>query len=91
MDFDSTISWELILGFIVALIGIFQLQSIRKQLKAGFFSEYTKRYQEIVLNFPENVNDKDFNISEMSKEDRDKFMRYVRVYFDLCSEEDGSI
>jgi hypothetical protein len=57
------------------------------QIKHNFFAEYTKRYQEIILHFPENINDNNFRYDELEKEIKDKTMRYMRVYFDLCSEE----
>ena len=49
------------------------------------FPDYTKRYQEIILDFPENVNRPDFELANVP--DRDKTMRYMRAYFDLCFEE----
>jgi hypothetical protein len=45
----------------------------------SFFSEYTKRYQKIVLNLPENQDDIEIFT--------DEHKRWLRVYFDLCSEE----
>ena len=56
---------------------------IRKQREISqftFFAEYTKRYQEIVTNLPEDMND----VNVLEDEDT---RRYLRVYFDLCSEE----
>lgn len=53
----------------------------------SFFSEYTKRYQEIVLNFPESINQQDFDFDSLTKAERDKTLRCMRAYFDLCSEE----
>ena len=58
-----------------------------KNTRLAFFSEYTKRYQDIILNFPENIIDDNFKFDSLSKVERDKTMRYMRVYFDLCSEE----
>ena len=47
---------------IVAIGGlIYQSRSTRKQVKLQNFIEYTKRYQEIILNFPENINEKNFS------------------------------
>ena len=43
-----------------------QLQIQNQQLKNGFFAEYTKRYQEIILNFPEEINDNSFKIKKHS-------------------------
>jgi len=74
---------------VVAIAGlIIQSRSTRKQLKLQNFIEYTKRYQEIVLNFPENINRKDFHLDTIdSEEAKNKTMRYMRAYLDLCFEE----
>ncbi len=63
------------------------VSNFRKQLQLSFFADYTKRYQEIILNFPERINEKDFEISKLKSKERDKTLRYMRAYFDLCSEE----
>lgn len=70
-----------------AIFVVLQLGSLRKQINLQNYSDYTKRYQEIVLNFPENVNSPDFKLSSLNKGSRDKTMRYMRAYFDLCFEE----
>lgn len=59
----------------------------RKQVKLQNFIEYTKRYQEIVLNFPENVNEHSFTFDALPYDEKSKTMRYMRAYFDLCFEE----
>lgn len=64
-----------------------QIELQTKQLKLQNYMEYTKRYQEIILNFPESVNEKSFKLDNFSREIQDKTMRYMRVYFDLCFEE----
>lgn len=64
-----------------------QIKLQTKQLKLQNYMEYTKRYQEIILNFPESVNEDSFKLDCFSPEIRDKTMRYMRVYFDLCFEE----
>jgi hypothetical protein len=89
---DLGASWILnILTSIVAIASIgtllYTLISNRRQLKLHNFTEYTKRYQEIILHFPENVNESKFKIAILPKEARDRTLRYMRAYFDLCSEE----
>lgn len=64
-----------------------QLRIQNEQIKNNFFAEYTKRYQEIILHFPESINDESFSYENFEKGEKDKIMRYMRVYFDLCSEE----
>ena len=51
----------------------------KEQYKFQFFTEYTRRYQELMLNMP-----KDIDISSIYNKDIDV---YMRLYFDLCSEE----
>ena len=63
------------------------ISHFKKQLHLNFFADYTKRYQEIILNFPETINQKDFDLSKLDSKTRDKTLRYMRAYFDLCSEE----
>ena len=81
----------LCLAIIGLIITIFfnrrQLQIFNKQLKLNFFADYTKRYQEIMLNFPENINDENFDFESLDKDIKNTTKRYMRAYFDLCSEE----
>lgn len=65
----------------------FTICSFKEQLQLNFFADYTKRYQEIILHFPESINEKTFQLDALSNEDKDKTLRYMRAYFDLCSEE----
>lgn len=64
-----------------------QLSTQNEQIKHNYFTEFTKRYQNISLHFPENINEDTFRYEKLEKNIRDKTMRYMRVYFDLCSEE----
>ena len=73
---------------LVAIVGLIcQSRSTRKQIKLQNFIEYTKRYQEIILNFPENINEENFTFDSLDKISKEKTMRYMRAYFDLCFEE----
>lgn len=66
------------------------VEHFSKQLKWSLFADYTKRYQEIILQFPENINESTFSFQDLKRDDKevyDKTMRYMRAYFDLCSEE----
>lgn len=88
MDSDDwTLVVTVITAAITALALLITVLSFRKQLQLQFFADYTKRYQEIILNFPEQINDHDFSIDDLASEARDKTLRYMRAYFDLCSEE----
>ena len=66
---------------------IIQSRSTRKQVKLQNFIEYTKRYQEIILHFPETINKADFELAELKKDEYKNTMRFMRAYFDLCFEE----
>lgn len=67
-----------------------QSSLMRIQMKLNLFADYTKRYQEIILNLPIDINDNDFDINKLKEDNTDKYnqtIRYMKVYFDLCSEE----
>ncbi len=84
--------WIQLGALLVALAAlVYTIRSYKKQLQIQIFADYTKRYQEIILNFPENINQSDFDFNILDEKynegTHDKTMRYMRVYFDLCSEE----
>ena len=85
METSDIIQLGIMLSTAAALF--FTVRNFRKQLQLNFFAEYTKRYQEIILNFPESINEKDFDFKSLDQDERNKTLRYMRVYFDLCSEE----
>ncbi len=92
MDFNQKIQVVIATGTVIAAIvaiimAIITTKSFTKQLKLNFFADYTKRYQEITLNFPENINEKEFDFEKLEPEIKAKTLRYMRAYFDLCSEE----
>ena len=67
-----------------------QLLQAKRQIKLQNFIEYTKRYQEIVLQFPEDINERQFDIRASERaEYYQRTMRCMRMraYFDLCFEE----
>lgn len=80
-----------IIATVTALIAvaalICQSHTTSNQIKLQNFIEFTKRYQEIILNFPENINNPDFSLESMSAQEKSKTLRYMRAYFDLCFEE----
>jgi hypothetical protein len=87
--------WIQTIGILVAFCGIFiaiyfsrkQMKTLNNHLKLDFFADYTKRYQEIMLNLPDDISQPDFNFKNLKKKERAKIYRYMRAYFDLCSEE----
>ena len=40
-----------------------------------------------MLNLPEGIYSDDFNLDQLSEQERNKTMKYLRAYFNLCSEE----
>lgn len=64
-----------------------QHTSLLQQMKLASFTDYTKRYEQIVLSFPEEIHQSDFQLTALEKADRDYILKYMRAYFDLCSEE----
>ena len=76
------------IGIIIAISGNkSQLKIFNRQLKLNFFSEYTRRYQELVLDFPEYINDSNFEYETLGEEEKGKIIGHMRAYFNLCSEE----
>ena len=51
-----------------------------EQNKRAFYSEYTKRYQDIILAMPDNVFDGSGELNSIT-------LKYTQLYFDLCNEE----
>lgn len=83
---------DLLIGFgtlVLTVLGLLfvwtQICQVKEQLCLQHFADYTKRYQEIVLRFPESINEASFDLSR--RDDRDKVMRQMRAYVDLCYEE----
>lgn len=74
---------------VAAIVGLFfvwrQLGGLNKQLKLQTYSDYTRRYEAIVMRLPEDVNSADFKLE--GRGDYNQTMRAMRSYFDLCFEE----
>lgn len=62
-----------------------QLKLQNQQLQLQQFADYTKRYQDIVFRFPEEINQPDFQLAEHPE--YRAIMRCMRSYFDLSFEE----
>ena len=85
---DTYINVISVLGMIVALEGIvFQLRSFEKQIKLQNFTEYTKRYHEIILNLPEEILSGESGISDLDNASLVKACSHIRAYYNLTSEE----
>lgn len=58
-----------------------------KQSQMNTFLTYTQRYQEIMMHFPIDFEKPGFTIKSVNPEEREDLLRWIRAYFDLCSEE----
>ena len=75
---DDLIQFGILIVTVVAVL--YSQYSDRKQRRLAIFAEYTRRYQEIILQMPDEV------YSGASTDDV-HIMKYMSIYFDLCSEE----
>jgi len=73
------------LAFVV--IAVFELIALKKQLKNSFYNDYTLRYQHLILGLNDKVYDKDFSFDNLTEKEKNKIMRNMRAYYDLCYEE----
>ena len=64
-----------------------QHKALLQEMKLSSFSAYTQRYENIILRFPEEIHRQDFQLTTLPKIERDMILKYMRAYFDLCSEE----
>ncbi len=78
-----------LLGVVIALFNlVFQMKSVKKQLELQNFLEYTRRYQDIMLNLPESIHVGTFKFSETRINENDlKAIRFIRAFYDLSAEE----
>ena len=76
------------IGLFVAVAAlIYQSYLTHQQLRLSFYADYTKRYQDIMLQLPTNINNSDFSIASLEEKERETILRYMRTYFDMCSEQ----
>jgi len=57
------------------------------QSRMQTFLAYTQRYQDIIVNLPVDVESDTYSLDELPEADKDDFLRWLRSYYDLCSEE----
>jgi len=58
------------------------MQMVKEQNYIQMFAEYTKRYQDIIVDMPKSVYEKGNDV-ELDSD----ILRYMQLYFNLCSEE----
>ena len=72
---------------LVAVAALFwQVRESNKQSKMQTFLTYTQRYQDVLLNLPIEIESSKFKASEDVQEKKET-LRWLRAYFDLCSEQ----
>ena len=69
---------------LTAVVAIFQMRKTARQAmqqnRIAIFSEYTRRYHDIIHQWPEDIFNGTAELNERTT-------KYLRLYFDLCSEE----
>ena len=85
MDAPEYISLGAVFVAVVALA--WQVHLSNAQSKMQTFLTYTQRYQDIVINLPIGVESESFSLEGIESKDREEILRWLRAYFDLCSEE----
>ena len=77
------------LAAVVVAVGAmaWQLRLSNKQSKMQTFLTYTQRYQDIIINMPVGIESDNFSIENLEEKEREHLLRWLRAYFDLCSEE----
>lgn len=88
----ETTELGIMLGTIFSVIIIWwysrkQLNELKNQIWVSVYSDYTRRYADIIAKFPEKINEKDFEIQRLETKEYNRVMRAMRLYFDLCYEE----
>ena len=78
METNDYIQLGILMVAIMAIV--FSQWSDRKQRKLEMYAEYTRRYQDIFMKMPDDIYNGTAPIDERTK-------KYMRFYFNLCSEE----
>ncbi len=77
---------EILLPVIGLFFLCYQIFQLNNQLFIQNYIAYTERYQNIIKQFPENINQGTF-ILKQKNENYSSTMRAMRQYYDLCFEE----
>lgn len=76
------------LGILVALYSNNrQMNLLEKQMKASFFADYTRRFHDIMQEFPPDIASETFSYESLPEAERQEVLKNMKLYFDLCSEE----
>ena len=73
---------------LAAVIGLlWSAGEARRATRHQVFTEYTRRYQEIMLRIPTTIFTVDFDFDQLGQEQSEATLRAMRAYFDMCWEE----
>ena len=88
-DLNQIIAFCTVATVLASAIAIFvTLRSVREQLWLQTFSEYTRRYNEIVKSLPSAARARDsaYDLSALDARERGEVLNAARSYINLCSE-----
>jgi hypothetical protein len=81
--------WIGLITLLVLVAGVWvvwrQGGRIYQQLSLRNYADYSKRYEAILVNFPDDIKSQNFNLE--ARPDYEQIMRHMRVYVDLSYEE----
>lgn len=84
----NTSDWiQFALLFVTALALLWQIYRSNQLAHLENFRSYTERYQDIFLKLPVGIEDDDFQLALLRDDEKENLLRWIRAYFDLCSEE----
>jgi len=85
------VSWAEILeglAFAGAIAGlIWNALEARRATRLQMFTEYTRRYQEIMLMIPLSAFGEEYDFAALEERERAETLAAMRAFFDMCSEE----
>lgn len=65
---------------------LFIIHTTKKQNQNTVFMFYNERNHNICLSFPINIDEQSFSFDALESYTREKTLRYMHAYFDICSE-----
>jgi hypothetical protein len=90
LSLDQVVGLTTIVSLLVTALAIYlSLRSVRNQLWLQTFTEFTRRYNELVAELPAAARDpaRELRYDEVEPDVQTNLKRFARGYFNLCSEE----
>ena len=76
---------------LIATIGLLTLSwnmhQSNIQSRLSFFQNYTNRYHKIMINLPVEIKSDSYSLLSVDEKEREILVRWIRAFYDLCSEE----